>query len=148
MVRDPMNTPVHAVRHMGCHRHAQGASSPNGGRCTRPRRNRLSSCDRGSIVPICKNMLNTPPAFPNFLLSTGFVLRSDPCRRVPRSSQTNRARRSAREVGASLRLSPLTEAYDVVFGYVVRGVKVVLLRRRLVVHYSLLRALRFKKTSY
>ena len=27
---DAMNTPVHAVRHMGCHRHTQGASSPNG----------------------------------------------------------------------------------------------------------------------
>ena len=31
MVRDPMNTPVHAVRHMGCHRHTQGASSPTAG---------------------------------------------------------------------------------------------------------------------
>ena len=44
---------------MGCHRHTQGASSPNGGRCTRPRRNRAVSfppLERGPSVPVPQDL--------------------------------------------------------------------------------------------
>ena len=46
----------------GCHRHTQGASSPNGGRCTRPRRNRAVSfppLERGPSVPVPQDLLSS-----------------------------------------------------------------------------------------